>query len=389
MCYSILIIGTYKVGIRQNGKGFKKKIGGVCLIRKKAIWLLGIIVLTMFLFIHPIKGNLRTVYVHHICDIDTYIEEYYDRSLPTSSKLQVGCHYISFPEPQWESYFFFNFSDRPENITKAEIRISLVRPDVLNPYNFSIDVYLIEEYWNQFDIKWSNRPNRSDFIRNFDTEYITDGNHDYLLFDITKYANRNNISICLTPSLDRIDADNHVYLYSREYFYGAYKPRVIWTCQEYYYDDIPPSISIIEPFENQIFNITPPSFNIYIVERLETGINSQWYTLDYGISNYTFSLTNFKTGIDSYGEYISADGVGMINQDAWNNFGNSNITVRFYVKDGNGNIAYEEVNIIKNAPEEPEIDIMSYIIGFGVGGALVIIGFIGRFVYNKRKKSNF
>ncbi|MBA7474116.1 hypothetical protein ES707_09464 [subsurface metagenome] len=83
-------------------------------------------------------------------------------------------------------------------------------------------------------MRWLTRPNKSDFIRNFDTEYITDGNHDYLLFDITKYANRDNISICLTPSLDQIDAQNHAYLYSREYFYESYKPRIIGTSQEYY-----------------------------------------------------------------------------------------------------------------------------------------------------------
>jgi len=168
-------------------------------------------------------------FIHDICDVDTYIEEYYDRSLPDSSKLQVGCHYISFPEPQWESYFFFNYTNKPENLLKAEIRISLVRPNVHNPYNFSIDVYLIEEQWNQFDIKWTNKPNKSDFVRRFDTEYITDGYHDYLLFDITKYANRDNISVLLTPSLDQIHAQNHAYLYSREYSYTVVRPRIIWT----------------------------------------------------------------------------------------------------------------------------------------------------------------
>ena len=349
------------------------------MMRKKVVFLFGITVLSIFLFILPIRANI-TVYTHSIVDQDTYIEEYYDRSLPESSKLQVGCHYISFPEPQWESYFFFNITNKPENITKAEIRISLVRPDVLNPYNFSIDVFLIEEEWNQFDIKWTNKPNKSDFIKRFDNEYITDGNHDYLQFDISEYSNRDNISIVLTPSLDRIDADNHVYIYSREYFYGGYKPRIIWTSLEY--DDMPPSINIRDPQENQIFNNTPPSFNVYIVERLVTGIDSQWYTLDNEISNYPFSLANFKTGIDSYGEYISGDGIGVINQEAWNRLENGNIIIRFYAKDGNGFVAYKEIIVIKNAtaPIEPierdgNVIYIPFIVGFGLG-LVVVIGVV-------------
>ena len=339
--------------------------------------LFGIITLSMFLFIRPIKGNIQTIYTH-IVDQDTYIEEYYDRSLPTSNRLQVGCHYISFPEPQWESYFFFNFTDKPENITKTEIRISLVRPNVHNPYNFSIDVYLIEEQWNQIDIKWSNKPNKSDFIKRFDNEYITDGSHDYLQFNISKYSNRDNISIVLTPSLDRIDAQNHVYLHSREA--GGNKPKIIWTCLEY--DDMPPSISINEPNENQVFYNTPPSFNVYIVERLATGITSQWYTLDNGISNYIFSLTNNKTGMDSYGEYISAEGIGVINQTVWNRLENGNVIIRFYAEDGNGNVGYGVIVVMKNTTE-PIVINNDIIILIGVS-VLAVVGVIYRIKVKKK-----
>ena len=350
-------------------------------MRKKLALLLGCIVISMFLFARPVK-SYTTVYTHKIVDQDTYIEEYYDRSLPTSSKLQVGCHYISFPDPQWESYFFFNISDKPENITKAEIRISLVRPNALNPYNFSIDVFLIEEPWIQTEIKWTNKPNKSDFIKRFDNEYIADGSNDYLQFDVSEYSNRDNISIVLTPSLDYIVPENHVYIYSRKYSYGGYRPRIIWT--SHVYDDTPPGINIKDPQENQMFDNTPPSFNVQIWDRLSTGIDSHWYTINNGITNYPFSLTNFKTGMDSYGEYISGDGIGVINQDAWNALENGNIMIRFYAKDSNGNVANKKLIVIKNVtnpinindPTEVIDNIIPFIAGFSVVGLIAVVAVI-------------
>ena len=116
-------------------------------------------------------------------------------------------------------------------------------------------------------------------------------------------------------------------------------------------DFIPPYISIYEPLEDQVFNVTSPSFDIYIVERLTTGIDSQWYSLDNGISNYSFTLTNVHTGTDSYGQFISGDGIGVIDKEVWNELESGNITIQFYVKDGNGNIACKEITIIKDVSE--------------------------------------
>ncbi|MFX0035179.1 MAG: nitrous oxide reductase family maturation protein NosD [Candidatus Hermodarchaeota archaeon] len=153
-------------------------------------------------------------------------------------------------------------------------------------------------------------------------------------------------------------------------------------------DFVPPSIHIREPQENQIFNTTSPAFNLYIVERLSSGIVSQWYTLDNGITNYTFSLINFKTGTDSYGEYISADGIDVINQEAWNNLEKGLITIIFYVRDGKGNVACKDLIVIKDVePEPPEPpDYISYIIGFSILVSFIIIGFIGRFISKRKTK---
>ncbi|MFX0140425.1 MAG: NosD domain-containing protein [Candidatus Hodarchaeota archaeon] len=147
-------------------------------------------------------------------------------------------------------------------------------------------------------------------------------------------------------------------------------------------DFMPPSISISEPQNDQIFNRTSPSFNVYIVERLSTGLNSQWYTLNNGTIKYNFSLVNIRIGNDSYGEYIAGDGIGEINQEAWDKLANVNITIRFYAKDNKGNIAYKEVIVVKEAPPEPPI--IEYVIGFIILGITILFGFIGRIYYRKR-----
>ena len=63
------------------------------------------------------------------------------------SKLQVGCHYLYFPDFCWESYFHFSYNDRPDNLTKAEIRI-YIYPTCCADNNFSISVYLSD--WTTF-----------------------------------------------------------------------------------------------------------------------------------------------------------------------------------------------------------------------------------------------
>lgn len=137
-------------------------------------------------------------------------------------------------------------------------------------------------------------------------------------------------------------------------------------------DFVPPYISINEPQEYQTYNSTSPTFDLYIVERLTTGIDSQWYSLDNGISNYSFSITNFNTGTDSYGQFIAGDGIGAINQEFWSNLENGNITIQFYVKDGNGNIAVKEVTVEKNVPEPTPNGLA--VQGFNL---LIFIGIIG------------
>lgn len=176
--------------------------------------------------------------IREMCSADTMIQRVNNPdilnwlSYPDISKIQVGCHYLFFPDFCWESYFYFDYNSKPESFAKAEIRIALVDPMIGNEFNFSICVYLVDS-WNTTGYNyqlWTELPNKTDFIRRFDTEYILDGNdHAYLQFDITEYANRDNISIVLSPSLDEITPENHVYIYSTGYPYYVFKPQLIWS----------------------------------------------------------------------------------------------------------------------------------------------------------------
>ncbi|HEC40104.1 hypothetical protein LCGC14_1201330 [marine sediment metagenome] len=90
-----------------------------------------------------------------------------------------------------------------------------------------------------------------------------------------------------------------------------------------------PLITIIEPIMNQIFRFTAPEFNITINDL--SPINTIWYTINSGITNYTFSgLT------------------GFINQTSWEEEEDGSITIIFYANDSAGNLGFKEIIIEKD-----------------------------------------
>jgi hypothetical protein len=90
-----------------------------------------------------------------------------------------------------------------------------------------------------------------------------------------------------------------------------------------------PLINIQQPFPNQIFSSIAPTFSITITD--QSLINSTWYTLDGGLTNYPFS------GI-----------TGTINQTAWDDANSGPITLKFYANDSVGNLGFAIVNIVKD-----------------------------------------
>ncbi|HEC37719.1 hypothetical protein LCGC14_0720300 [marine sediment metagenome] len=93
-------------------------------------------------------------------------------------------------------------------------------------------------------------------------------------------------------------------------------------------DTLPPEILILSPNLNDIFGINAPTFELSINE---SNLESTWYTIDGGATNYTF-----------------VGSTGTINQAAWELQGNGTVLIRFYANDSIGNIAYLEIIIPKD-----------------------------------------
>jgi hypothetical protein len=90
----------------------------------------------------------------------------------------------------------------------------------------------------------------------------------------------------------------------------------------------PPTIIINNPTPDQQFGIIGPTFNVEITDI--NGIDTMWYSLDGGITNTIFTLN------------------GSISQIVWDNFGDGEITLRFYANNSIGSIGFSEVSIIKD-----------------------------------------
>ncbi len=104
-------------------------------------------------------------------------------------------------------------------------------------------------------------------------------------------------------------------------------------------DITPPSIIINNPNLNDLFGTNTPAFDVAISD--SSGISTQWYTIDGGITNYTF-----------------VGSTGTIDQLAWNGQGNGTIIIKFYANDTAGNIWLEEV-IVRKDISSPSIIITS------------------------------
>ncbi|MFX1494560.1 MAG: NosD domain-containing protein, partial [Promethearchaeota archaeon] len=92
-------------------------------------------------------------------------------------------------------------------------------------------------------------------------------------------------------------------------------------------DNDVPEITILSPSNNSIFGNTAPNFIVSVKEKY---IDEMWYTLDNGLHNYSFTIN------------------GTINQAAWSALSNGSVLLGFYISDKAGNVAYEEIIIIKN-----------------------------------------
>jgi len=96
-----------------------------------------------------------------------------------------------------------------------------------------------------------------------------------------------------------------------------------------------PIININSPYDNELFGINSPNFDVY-TSGTDSGTNT-WYMLIGRSVNYTFS-----------------NNTGVIDQDAWSNFGYEMVTIRFYINNSLGKIGTDEV-IVRKDPTMPTI----------------------------------
>ncbi len=125
-------------------------------------------------------------------------------------------------------------------------------------------------------------------------------------------------------------------------------------------DTLAPNITIISPSTDDIF-VGAPSFTVEIID---DNLDTMWYSLDGGLTTFTFS-TN-----------------GTINPTAWAALANGAVTITFYANDTAGNLASESVNIVKVPPTSGDIIIIIIIVVSAVTGAVVVTVIL---VLRKRK----
>lgn len=98
-----------------------------------------------------------------------------------------------------------------------------------------------------------------------------------------------------------------------------------------------PQITINSPYENELFGIKAPFYNISISEQ---NLSKSWYTLDNGINNITINQLS-----------------GFIDQKEWNKRSNGTVNIVFYANDTAGNIGSKEV-VVRKDMIEPLVTIL-------------------------------
>ena len=116
-----------------------------------------------------------------------------------------------------------------------------------------------------------------------------------------------------------------------------------------------PIIVITSPSSGAEFGVSAPAFIVTIEDE---HLDSIWYSLDGGLTNYTITMN------------------ATIDQTAWAMLSEGSITITFYANDTLGNLSSEEVTITKSIPSEgfdPTITIVIVVISV-VGGVVLIAG---------------
>lgn len=126
-------------------------------------------------------------------------------------------------------------------------------------------------------------------------------------------------------------------------------------------EDGAPRITIISPSEGDEFSEIAPEFNITVIDLY---LDTMWYTIEGNMTQYFIKDLN-----------------GTIDQDAWDNVLEEEITITFYAQDIVGNVGSKSVSIIKIAPSTGR-----GIPGFNIFLIISTISVISLFIVKKKFK---
>lgn len=195
-----------------------------------------IIILGLNLYLPSVKGVLVEKTSSTIADMDTYVDT--DNALSNYGGVNYLYSGFSYSGDFKESYFHFDISSKPENVTKAELSLDIF--GVSQTMNLTVSI--IEESWNELTMTWMNKPIHDVIIGN-----IVATSSDIYSIDITSLlASRSAISFCVNMTVDLIAVLDYVFITSREgYYLSSDAPQIIWTYLE--------------------TEATPPPFNPFIL----------------------------------------------------------------------------------------------------------------------------
>jgi parallel beta-helix repeat protein len=137
-------------------------------------------------------------------------------------------------------------------------------------------------------------------------------------------------------------------------FYASDKPGNIGYAEvSITKDTLGPLIIINYPSSGEEFGSTAPPFIVIVTD---DHLDSIWYSLDGGLTNYTITMNS------------------TIDQVVWAALSEGSITITFYANDTVGNLSFEEVTITKIIPSggpDPTIIVIIVIVSI-VGGVAII-----------------
>jgi len=125
-----------------------------------------------------------------------------------------------------------------------------------------------------------------------------------------------------------------------------------------------PIIVIISPHTGDTFGASAPSF---IVEISDANLDSMWYSLDGGLTNFTFTAN------------------GTINQAAWSALSEGSVTITFYANNTLGNLASESVDVVKSLPTPDDNFVVIIIIVISIVAGVAIVTVVTVILLKKRK----